>query len=145
MSEYPKVSSAPPNTGRARIDFSGRSFAQFVKPDGEKPYLYAKDQTPGYTEIRNLRNNDIRKFAEEILRQFPETPIDPEPEYLVVVDGGGDEWVELVDTPGKFALMTSYTTRAEVSVRFAEAYTLGRVAQEYGIKAVQTVTGEEPV
>lgn len=145
MSEYPKISSAPPNTGRARIDFSDRSFAQFVKPDGEKPYLYAMNQTSGYTEVRHLENNDIRAFAEEILRQFPETTPDPEPEYLIVIDDGNDEWVQLAAHPGEFALKSSYETRAAVSSYASEAYGLGRITEEYGVKAVRVVTGEEPV
>lgn len=155
MNEYPKISHHKPGSGSeesfARIDFSGRSFAHFIKEadEDEQPRFFSvgRDENNDRTSIsfEGLTNNDIRAFAEEILRQFPETTPDPEPEYLIVIDGGGDEWVPLAAHPGEFALKSSYETRAGVSSYSSEAYDLGRITEEYGVKAVRIVIGEEPV
>lgn len=155
MNEYPKISHHKPESGGkesfARIDFSGRSFAHFIQEDDEdeQPRFFSvgRDENNDRTSVsfEGLTNNDIRRFAEEILRQFPETTPDPEPEYLVVIDDGNDEWVQLAAHPGEFALKSSYETRAAVSSYASEAYGLGRITEEYGVKAVRVVTGEEPV
>lgn len=136
--EYPKVSDS---TGWVRIDFSSRECAQFRKRDGEKPYFYAVGRGGAFVDVQGLENNDIRRFAEGILRRFPETAPEPLPEYEVVIDLANDEWVKV----GEDAYVSVFATgtRAESATSDLTRWTLFEIAQSYGIKAVGTVTGEE--
>lgn len=144
MSEYPKISHDhnPGDWGKtswARIDFDDRNFAQFVRNEGAAPRFYSAGRYPeGYVEFNGLTNADIRAFAEEILRQFPDAPA---PTYLIVVDGGGDEWVQVGN--GIDAYIMVGTCRKEATEDANPRWSLASISKDYGVTRVVTATGEE--
>lgn len=148
MSEYPKVSHTESDDysrySWARIDFSGQSFAHFLKTNGGPVEFrtVGRDENNDRTSVsfEGLTNNDIREFAHEILRQFPEQVVVTAPTYTVAIDNDGDEWLQLWDDAYTFIVGTRAEAARQTNPR---VYSLRKLATESGVKTIRTVTGEE--
>lgn len=149
MNEYPKISNHEPGSwGKAsfaRIDFTARSFAHFIRePDeDEQPRFFAvgRDENNDRTSVsyENLTNNDIRAFAEEILRQFPEEAPEPERMFVVVVDNDGDEWVQVDGETDYYVRDTAYATRAQAARATTGRWNLHAIVSAYGAERIVSV------
>lgn len=154
MNEYPKISNHEPGRWSqesfARIDFTGRSFAHFIKDDeDEQPRFFAvgRDANNDRTSVSfaGLTNSDIRAFAHEILRQFPEKVQEPERMFVVVIDNDGDEWVRTDATTELYVRATAYATRARASRARTGSWNLHSIASAYGVDSIVSVPEERSV